>query len=57
MSTSVAPPGAEGPAHDVPLHGVGVLELVDQDDVVALPQPRARGRAPRSGRPGCRAAG
>ncbi len=35
----------EGARHDLPLHGVGVLELVDQDDVEALPQPCAGGRA------------
>ena len=38
----------EGAAHDVPLDGVGVLELVDEDDAVALsaaarPRPRRRG--------------
>ncbi len=36
---------AEGAVHDVPLHRVGVLELVDQDDVVALPQTGAGHRA------------
>ncbi len=30
--------GIEGTAHDVPLHGVGVLELVDENDIEALPQ-------------------
>ncbi len=29
---------AEGGLHDLPLHGVGVLEFVDQHDVVALAQ-------------------
>ncbi len=34
----------EGGAQDLPLHRVGVLELVDQHDGEALPQPRARRR-------------
>ena len=37
---------AEGAVHDVPLHRVGVLEFVDQDDVVALPQAGAGHWAP-----------
>ena len=39
----------EGAAHDVPLDGVGVLELVDEHDAVALAQalaPRPRRRGP-----------
>ncbi len=39
------PPRAEGPPHDLPLHRVGVLELVDEDDRVAVLQPGARRRA------------
>ena len=31
---------AERGAHDLPLHGVGVLELVDEHDAVARAQPR-----------------
>ena len=37
--------GPEGPAHDLPLDGVGVLELVDQGHPVALPQAPAGGGA------------
>ncbi len=37
---------AEDPAHDLPLDRVGVLELVDQGDLVALAQPVAGGGAP-----------
>ncbi len=40
------PAQAEGVVHDVPLHRVGVLELVDQDHVVALAQPVARRGSP-----------
>ena len=40
----------------VPLDGVGVLELVDEHDVVARAQPRARRRRRRVGR-ACRRAG
>ena len=36
---------AEGAAHDVPLDGVGVLELVDEHDAVALSQALGRGLA------------
>ena len=39
--------GIEGAAHDVPLHGVGVLELVDQDDIEALTQAGTRQGASR----------
>ena len=39
---------AERAAHDVPLDGVGVLELVDEHDAVALSQPRGRGLAARA---------
>ena len=41
MSTSVASAVAERAAHDLPLDRVGVLELVDERDAVALAQPRA----------------
>ena len=47
----------ERPRHDAPLHRVGVLELVDERDAVALAQGRARGAAPRRGRAGSRRAG
>ena len=49
----------EGPVEHLPLHGVGVLELVDQHDLPALPHPlpgrrvvvrRARRRGGRAGR-------
>ena len=36
---------AERAAHDVPLDGVGVLELVDEDDAVALSEALRRGLA------------
>ena len=39
--------GIEGAMHDVPLHGVGVLELVDQDDIEALTQAGTRQGASR----------
>ena len=43
----------EGGAQDVPLHRVGVLELVDEHHPVARPQPLAGGRArPRVGERG-----
>ncbi len=35
----------EGPPHDVPLHRIGVLELVDEDDLVAFLEPPAGDRA------------
>ena len=38
-------PASEGVAHDLPLHGVRVLELVHQDDVVPVPQDETRLRA------------
>ena len=37
---------SEGPAHDVPLDQVRVLELVDQGDVETGPQPADDGQAP-----------
>ena len=44
ISTSVASPPPNARAHDRPLHRVGVLELVDEHDAVALAQPARVGR-------------
>ena len=38
--------GSEGPVHDVPLHQVRVLELVDQGDIEARAEPPRNGRTP-----------
>ena len=40
---------AEGAPHDVPLHRVGVLELVHEDDRVSRRERRLQATGPRSG--------